>query len=118
MSTLHFWRRTNRHRLKYLVRHGDHNLLVDCGFLFQGYKALRLRNRTPCPYAPDQLDAEMLTHAHLDHSGYFTTAGQGRVRGARSTPVQARDLCKSCCPTAVICKKKTRLLPTAMGFQA
>ena len=55
---------------KYLVRHGRHSLLVDCG-LFQGYKQLRLRNWNPLPIAPDQLDAVVLTHAHLDHSGYL-----------------------------------------------
>ena len=55
---------------KYLVRHDEHCLLVDCG-LFQGYKQLRLRNRTPLPIAPDGIDAVLLTHAHLDHSGYL-----------------------------------------------
>jgi metallo-beta-lactamase family protein len=55
---------------KYLVRHDDKCLLVDCG-LFQGYKLLRLRNWTPLPIAPDQMDAVLLTHAHLDHSGYL-----------------------------------------------
>lgn len=55
---------------KYLVRHDGHSLLLDCG-LFQGYKQLRLRNRTPLPIAPDAIDAVVLTHAHLDHSGYL-----------------------------------------------
>lgn len=41
---------------KYLVRHEDKCLLVDCG-LFQGYKPLRLCNWTPLPSAPDQVDA-------------------------------------------------------------
>ena len=55
---------------KYLVRHGNESLLVDCG-LFQGYKLLRLRNRTPLSIASDQITAVLLTHAHLDHSGYL-----------------------------------------------
>jgi len=55
---------------KYLVRHDGKCLLVDCG-LFQGYKLLRLRNWNPLPLAPDQIDAVLLTHAHLDHSGYL-----------------------------------------------
>ena len=46
---------------KYLVRHGRHTLLVDCG-LFQGYKQLRLRNWNPLPVAPNQIDAVLLTH--------------------------------------------------------
>ena len=55
---------------KYLVRHNGHRLLVDCG-LFQGYKQLRLRNWHPLPIAPQTIDAVVLTHAHLDHSGYL-----------------------------------------------
>ena len=44
---------------------------MDCG-LFQGYKQLRLRNWTPLAGArPNQIDAVLLTHAHLDHSGYL-----------------------------------------------
>lgn len=55
---------------KYLVRHGNFTLMVDCG-LFQGWKQLRLRNREPLPIAPDRIDAVVLTHAHIDHSGYL-----------------------------------------------
>lgn len=45
-------------------------VLVDCG-LFQGYKVLRARNRQPLPFDPASIDAVVLTHAHLDHSGYL-----------------------------------------------
>lgn len=55
---------------RYLVEAGGARLLVDCG-LFQGYKTLRLRNRAPFPVAADSIDAVVLTHAHLDHSGYL-----------------------------------------------
>lgn len=44
--------------------------LIDCG-LFQGYKHLRLRNREPFPLPPGTLDAVLVTHAHIDHSGYL-----------------------------------------------
>lgn len=54
---------------KYLVQTYDHQLLVDVG-LFQGMKDDRERNWAPPPFRPDQLDAVLLTHAHLDHSGY------------------------------------------------
>ncbi len=43
-------------------------MLVDCG-MFQGEKHLRVRNWTPWPFEPANLDAVLLTHAHLDHSG-------------------------------------------------
>ena len=55
---------------KYLVEHQRQRLLVDCG-LFQGYKQLRLRNWSPLPVTPGQIQAVVLTHAHLDHSGYL-----------------------------------------------
>src|SRR5690606_23087152 len=51
-----------------LVTHGGRNVLVDCG-LFQGYKNLRLMNWDPFPFDPGALEAVVLTHAHLDHSG-------------------------------------------------
>jgi metallo-beta-lactamase family protein len=55
---------------RYLVEAGDRRILVDCG-LFQGYKSLRLRNWAPFPVDPASIDAVVLTHAHLDHSGYL-----------------------------------------------
>ncbi|MDR7304807.1 Cft2 family RNA processing exonuclease [Rhodoferax saidenbachensis] len=76
---------------KYLVRHGDQALLVDCG-LFQGYKPLRLRNWTPLPIVPDQVDAVLLTHAHLDHSGYLPLLVK---EGYRDSP--GRMLLTACC---------------------
>ncbi|MBW2257337.1 MAG: LOG family protein [Deltaproteobacteria bacterium] len=53
-----------------LVTVGNTKLLVDCG-LFQGFKELRLRNWDRPPFDPGALDAVVLTHAHLDHSGWI-----------------------------------------------
>jgi len=55
---------------KYLLQAGGRRLLVDCG-LFQGWKQLRLKNWAPPPFAVNSLDAVLLTHAHIDHSGYL-----------------------------------------------
>lgn len=55
---------------KYLVEDGRQRLLVDCG-LFQGFKKLRERNWDEFPIDPQSIDAILLTHAHLDHSGYL-----------------------------------------------
>ncbi len=55
---------------KLLVEAGGQRLLVDCG-LFQGLKALRLRSWAPLPVAPATVGAVVLTHAHVDHSGYL-----------------------------------------------
>ncbi|MCZ2405302.1 MAG: MBL fold metallo-hydrolase, partial [Burkholderiales bacterium] len=77
---------------KYLVRHNSHSLLVDCG-LFQGYKLLRERNWQRLPLTPRQIDAVVLTHAHLDHSGYLPLlARDGYTKPIHCTP-GTRDLC-------------------------
>lgn len=55
---------------KYLVTAGNKRILVDCG-LFQGLKDLRLRNWQPLPVKPSTIDAVVLTHAHIDHTGYL-----------------------------------------------
>jgi metallo-beta-lactamase family protein len=55
---------------KTLLRFAGANILVDCG-LFQGPKAIREKNRDPVLVAGRQIDAIVLTHAHLDHSGYI-----------------------------------------------
>jgi len=55
---------------RYLVEADGARVLVDCG-LFQGYKKLRERNWASLPFDPSSLDAVLLTHAHLDHTGYL-----------------------------------------------
>ena len=53
-----------------LLSHGETKVLVDAG-MFQGKKELRLRNWEPFEVEPSSLSAVILTHAHLDHSGYL-----------------------------------------------
>ncbi|WP_313314253.1 MBL fold metallo-hydrolase [Pulveribacter sp.] len=77
---------------KYLVRHGGQALLVDCG-LFQGYKLLRQRNWRPLPVAPYEIDAVLLTHAHLDHSGYLPLLATGGFGGPVFCTPGTRELC-------------------------
>ncbi len=55
---------------KYLLEIDDFNVLIDCG-LFQGLRELRRRNWDPFPIPPEEIDAVILTHAHIDHSGYL-----------------------------------------------
>jgi metallo-beta-lactamase family protein len=82
---------------KYLLAGGKKRLLVDCG-LFQGYKNLRLRNWNRLPLAPSGIDAVILTHAHLDHSGYLPLLARQGFRGKIFCTPPTRDLCKILLP--------------------
>ena len=55
---------------RYLLEFEQQKILVDCG-LFQGLKELRLRNWENFPVDPSTIDMVLLTHAHIDHSGYL-----------------------------------------------
>lgn len=55
---------------KYLLEIGHKKLLIDCG-MFQGRKELRLHNWDSLPIEINSIDAVVLTHAHIDHSGYL-----------------------------------------------
>lgn len=78
---------------KFLVETGDTKLLIDCG-LFQGYKWLRERNRQSIPFDIAALDAVVLTHAHLDHSGYVPVLYRAGFRGPVFTHHASVDLCR------------------------
>ncbi|WP_028101033.1 MBL fold metallo-hydrolase RNA specificity domain-containing protein [Pseudoduganella violaceinigra] len=82
---------------KYLLRHGDDPVLVDCG-LFQGYKQLRLRNWEPFPVLPAAIRGVVLTHAHLDHSGFLPVLVSEGFRGKVFCTEATRDLCRILLP--------------------
>lgn len=82
---------------KYLLESFGRRILVDCG-LFQGYKQLRDRNRAPLAVPASSIDAVVITHAHLDHTGYLPAL----VRDGFTGPVHATE------GTAQLC---TLLLP-------
>lgn len=82
---------------KYLLEHDDHRLLVDCG-LFQGLKQLRLRNWDGLPIEPRTIDAVILSHAHLDHSGYLPRLVQLGFAGKVHCTAASRDLCRLLLP--------------------
>jgi metallo-beta-lactamase family protein len=100
---------------KYLVQHDGKRLLVDCG-LFQGYKQLRLRNWNPLPVPPDQIHAVLLTHAHLDHSGYLPLLAKegftGHVYASRGT----RDLCRILWPDSGHIQEEDAAFANRHGF--
>src|SRR5215208_3210008 len=71
MATLSFWGGVGTVTgSKYLVESGGSRVLEDCG-LFQGLRELRERNWEDPPFDPRHIDAVVITHAHVDHTGYL-----------------------------------------------
>ncbi|MEW5791357.1 MAG: MBL fold metallo-hydrolase RNA specificity domain-containing protein [Pseudomonadota bacterium] len=77
----------------YLIHAGGRRILVDCG-LIQGSAADEVRNREPFPFDPTRIDAVVLSHAHLDHSGRIPLLVKAGFRGPIYTQRATRDLCR------------------------
>lgn len=77
---------------KFLLEYEGQRVLVDCG-LFQGKKELRLRNWDPLPFDPKSIDAVVLTHAHIDHTGGLPRLVRDGYRGPVISTSGTRDLC-------------------------
>lgn len=84
---------------KYLVSFSNMNILVDCG-LFQGLKSLRLKNWDKFQIDPGKIDAVLLTHAHIDHSGYIPRLIENGFKGRIYATEATYDLCKILLPDA------------------
>ena len=82
---------------KYLLEADGKRLLVDCG-LFQGFKQLRERNWASLPVDPGSIDQVLLTHAHLDHSGYLPLLVRNGFSGPIVSTRATLDLCKLLLP--------------------
>lgn len=76
---------------RHLLRAAGKQVLVDCG-LFQGPRAIRERNWQPFPVAPASLDAIVLTHAHMDHTGFLPRVVKQGYRGPVYCTPATRDL--------------------------
>ncbi|MDX1705722.1 MBL fold metallo-hydrolase [Pseudidiomarina sp.] len=77
---------------KYLLETDTTRVLIDCG-LYQGYKWLRQRNWQPLPLGINKVDAVVLTHTHLDHSGFLPVLYQHGYRGPVYTHHATAELC-------------------------
>ncbi len=82
---------------KYLLDTGTAKVLVDAG-LFQGLKELRLRNWAEFPIPAKEIDAIILTHAHLDHCGYLPRLVSQGFRGRVFCTAGTQDLCRIVLP--------------------
>jgi len=78
---------------KTLLELPDHlRFLIDCG-LFQGFKTNRLKNWSELPFDPKTVDAVLLTHAHIDHSGYLPRLVKKGFRGPVYASEATHELC-------------------------
>jgi metallo-beta-lactamase family protein len=77
----------------HLVTVGDQRILLDCG-LIQGGRKDEARNRDPFPFNPETIDAVVLSHAHIDHSGRLPLLVKSGFRNTIYTHRASRDLCR------------------------
>lgn len=100
---------------KYLLVVEGKKILIDCG-LFQGFKQLRLRNWAPLPIQPHEIDAVILTHAHLDHSGYLPLLIKNGFRGPVYSTFATRDLCAILLPDSGYLQEEAARYANKKGF--
>lgn len=100
---------------KYLVECGGQKILVDCG-LYQGLKPLRLRNWEEPPFDAKSIDAVILTHAHIDHSGYLPILAKKGFRGPVYCTPGTHDLCKVLLPDSGRIQEEDADLANRKGF--
>lgn len=84
---------------RYLLKYNDQKILVDCG-MFQGIKALRLKNWEKFSVNPAEINSIILTHAHLDHSGYIPRIIKEGFKGKIYCTPATKDLCAILLPDA------------------
>ncbi|MDX6614019.1 MAG: metallo-beta-lactamase family protein [Blastocatellia bacterium] len=100
MTTLSFWGAAGSVTgSKYLIESDAARVLVDCG-MFQGLKELRERNWQAPPFDPATLDAVLITHAHIDHTGYLPRIVAQGYRGPVYCSPGTADLLKILLPDA------------------
>ena len=100
MATLSFWGGVGTVTgSKFLIETDHSRVLVDCG-LFQGLKELRERNWQEPPFDPRSLDAVLITHAHIDHTGYLPRLVRQGFHGPVFCSRGTADLLKILLPDA------------------
>jgi metallo-beta-lactamase family protein len=100
---------------KYLVEAAGRRVLIDCG-LFQGLKELRLRNWEPLPLPPSSIDAVILTHAHIDHSGYLPRLVKDGFSGPVFCSSATFSLCRILLRDSAKIQEEDAAYANRMGF--
>lgn len=94
---------------------GTKRILIDCG-LFQGLKQLRLRNWDKLPINPKDVDAVVLTHAHIDHTGYLPLFVKNGFSGKVYCTEATRDLCEILLPDSAHLQEEEAEYANRRGF--
>ncbi|KJJ99681.1 mRNA 3'-end processing factor [Burkholderiaceae bacterium 26] len=100
---------------KYVLETGARRVMVDCG-LFQGYKSLRLRNWDKLAVNPHHIDAVVLTHAHIDHSGYLPLLVRNGFHGPVYCTKGTAELCNILLPDSARLAQEDAHYANAEGF--
>ncbi len=100
---------------KHLLDIDGHRVLFDCG-LFQGLKELRLRNWSALPIRPDTIHAVVLTHAHLDHTGWLPRLVASGFKGKVYCTGGTYDLSKLILPDAARIQEEDARHANKHGF--
>ena len=100
---------------KFHLTNGKGSWLDECG-LYQGLKDLRLRNWQPMPVDPKKLDAIILTHAHIDHSGFLPVMVDHGFRGDVLASEPTVELCKILLPDAGYIQEEDAKFAAKKGF--
>jgi metallo-beta-lactamase family protein len=100
---------------RYLLGCGERRLLIDCG-LFQGFKHLRLKNWSRPPFDPSGVDTVLLTHAHLDHSGYLPLLVKNGFGGPIYASRATIELCRILLPDSGRLQEEQAQFANRHGF--
>ena len=100
---------------KYLLEVSGKRILIDCG-LFQGLKQLRLKNWAKLPIDPASVDAVILTHAHIDHTGYLPLFVRNGFAGKVYCSYGTRDLCEILLPDSAHLQEEEARFANKYGF--
>ncbi|MCA1409249.1 MBL fold metallo-hydrolase [Ensifer sp. IC3342] len=100
---------------RYLLDDGERRVLVDCG-LFQGHKELRARNWEAFPVPPSTIDTVLLTHAHIDHSGYLPALVRDGFAGRIYCSHPGMELCDILLRDSAFLQEKDAAYANRHGF--
>ena len=102
---------------KYLIEAEGKRLLVDCG-LFEGSKDLKQRNWDKLPIDPATIDWVLLTHAHIDHTGYLPRLFRNGYRGPIYANAATHELCAVLLPDSAHLQEEDARFATKKGYSS